>query len=116
VVKGRAEVTVKFSEVPQVRTDGDKVTVEIVCEGWVISTQLKAKSWRKAVNAMMEYPQWVASLNGKLGQETQRGFTLMDAGVQVFEKKPKETKPEPAPEPVRSIMQKPVLSLHQAGK
>ena len=34
------------------------------------------------------------AVSGKLGQRTDNGFEVVDAGVQIFEKKPKDTKPE----------------------
>jgi hypothetical protein len=45
------------------------------------------------------YPQWVAALSGKLGPSTRQGFILVEAELQVFEKKPKEAKGPTAPEP-----------------
>jgi hypothetical protein len=33
---------------------------------------------------------------GKLGQRTENGFEVVDAGVQIFEKKAKEVKPDVA--------------------
>ena len=97
-VQGRAEVTVKFNEVPPVREDKDGIALELDCgEGWIITARLRPKSWRKALAAMEEYPQWVAAITGKLGRRTPHGLMLADAGIQVFEKKPKGQAEEGTP-------------------
>ena len=33
---------------------------------------------------------WVASITGKMGPRIKEGFELLEVGVQVYEKKPKE--------------------------
>ena len=37
---------------------------------------------------------WGGAVSGKLGQPTDNGFEVVDAGIKVFEKKAKEAKPE----------------------
>lgn len=37
---------------------------------------------------------WAGAVSGKLGKRTSNGFEILDAGIQLFEKKPKEIKPE----------------------
>lgn len=37
---------------------------------------------------------WGGAVSGKLGQATDNGFEVVDAGLKVFEKKAKELKPE----------------------
>ena len=37
---------------------------------------------------------WGGAVSGKLGQPTDNGFEVVDAGIKVFEKKAKEPKPE----------------------
>ena len=37
---------------------------------------------------------WGGAVSGKLGQPTDNGFEVVDAGIKVFEKKAKESKPE----------------------
>ena len=91
MIEVRCEVTVKFNEAPQPIPRGDKVGIELKCGGYVVRCELRAKSWRKAQAAMEQYPQWVASITGKLGPGSGRALVLVDAGIQVFERKPKET-------------------------
>ena len=37
---------------------------------------------------------WGGAVSGKLGQQSDDGFEVVDAGIKVFEKKAKEAKPE----------------------
>jgi hypothetical protein len=41
-----------------------------------------------------EFADWAGAVSGKLGQRTENGFEIIDAGIQLFEKKAKEVKPE----------------------
>ncbi|MFN6496200.1 MAG: hypothetical protein RMX65_004030 [Nostoc sp. DedQUE01] len=41
-----------------------------------------------------EFADWAGSISGKLGQRTENGFEVVDAGLQIFEKKAKEPKPD----------------------
>ena len=94
--EARAEVALKFNAIPQVQ-EIDKGRVELKLttpNGTVFTIDLKAKTWRKAEKSMQEYAEWVGSVSGKLGAKTDDGFALDGAGIQVFEKKPKEPKPE----------------------
>ena len=39
---------------------------------------------------------WVGAIAGKFGAATEKGFILDQPSIQVFEKKPKAPKPDPA--------------------
>ncbi len=96
----KAEVTLKFSEMPIARAIGNgRVAIKLQDEasGLVFTASLKSKTWKKSAQKMEEYASWVGALSGKLGERTEGGFVLVDAGVQVFEKKPKAPT-EPASE------------------
>jgi hypothetical protein len=41
-----------------------------------------------------EFADWAGAVSGKLGVRTENGFEIIDAGIQLFEKKAKEVKPE----------------------
>ena len=41
------------------------------------------------MKANTDWPSWMAALSGTLGERTDRGFTLANPGLQVFERKPK---------------------------
>ncbi|MBD2512216.1 hypothetical protein H6G91_34200 [Nostoc muscorum FACHB-395] len=64
--------------------------------GIVFTAQVNAKSWRKAEASASEFADWAGAVSGKLGQRTENGFEVIDAGIQIFEKKTKEPKPDVA--------------------
>jgi hypothetical protein len=91
---GKLEITIKISELPEVKTvENGWQQFELECDGKIVSVTLKPKVWKKLTDAQTNYPMWVASVTGKIGQATSNGFELVEANVQTFEKKPKEPKP-----------------------
>ena len=63
------------------------------CDGRIFTATVKPKVFKKLQDAQANYPQWVAAIAGKLGNPTENGFVLDEPNIQVFEKKPKESKP-----------------------
>ena len=94
VTEAKAEITLKFNIIPQINPlPQGRVEFHLKdASGLVFTVNIKGKSWRKAEAAMKNFPQWVAAVGGKLGAPTTNGFQLESAGLQVFEKKPKELK------------------------
>ncbi|QLE59924.1 hypothetical protein [Nostoc sp. TCL26-01] len=93
----KSEVTIKFSgELPTATPAANKkVEVSLTDQnGVVFSALINAKSWRKAESNASEFGDWAGAISGKLGQRTENGFEVVDAGIQLFEKKPKEAKAE----------------------
>ena len=93
---GKLEVTIKINELPtnvQTNTDNWKI-FQLDCDGRVVSVTVKPKIWKKLEDAATNYPQWVAAIGGKMGESTSNGFVLLEPNIQVFERKPKEPKPE----------------------
>ncbi|MBE9210944.1 hypothetical protein IQ244_31480 [Nostoc sp. LEGE 06077] len=93
----KSEVTIKFSgELPTAKPAANKkVEIELTDQnGIVFTAQVNAKSWRKAETNTSEFADWAGAISGKLGQRTENGFEVIDAGLQIFEKKAKEPKPE----------------------
>ncbi|WP_375505230.1 hypothetical protein [uncultured Nostoc sp.] len=93
----KSEVTIKFSgELPTAKpTENKKVAIELTDQnGIVFTAQVNAKSWRKAETSASEFADWAGAVSGKLGQRTESGFEVVDAGIQIFQKKPKESKPD----------------------
>ncbi len=43
-----------------------------------------------------EFADWAGAVSGKLGQRTSNGFEIVDAGIQIFEKKANIVKPDVA--------------------
>jgi hypothetical protein len=62
--------------------------------GIVFTALINAKSWRKALTNAHEFGDWAGVISGKLGQRINNGFEVIDAGIQIFQKKAKEPKPE----------------------
>ena len=90
-IPGKLEVTIKISEFPEAKTvENGWKSFEVDCEGRVVSVTVKPKIWKKLEEAQANYPQWVAAIAGKIGQETPQGFILLEPNIQVFEKKAKE--------------------------
>jgi hypothetical protein len=92
----KSEITLKFNELPEaVPAPNKKVEVTLTDQNGVVFTALiNAKSWRKAEADVAAFTDWGGSVSGKLGQATENGFEVLDAGIKVFEKKAKEPQPE----------------------
>ena len=96
-MEARSEITIKFSGSLPTATPAanKKVEVELTDQNGIVFTALiNAKSWRKAETNTSEFADWAGAVSGKLGQRTDTGFEVVDAGIQIFEKKPKEVKQE----------------------
>jgi hypothetical protein len=99
-------VIVKFSgSLPSGKpVAGKKVGVSLTDQNGVVFTALiNAKSWRKAEANTTEFADWTGALSGKLGPRTENGFEVIDAGLQIFEKKAKEPKAEVPAETVSDV-------------
>lgn len=95
-VKGRLELTLKFSELPKAIPGERDFTFGVDCEGTLIQVSVRPRLWNRLLQAAREYPQWAATVTGKMGPPTARGFVLLEPGLQVFEKKAKTEAAEPA--------------------
>ena len=98
-MEAKSEVTIKFSgSLPTAKpAENKKIEIELTDQnGIVFTAQVNAKSWRKAETSASEFADWAGAVSGKLGQRTEKGFEVVDAGVQIFEKKAKEPKPDVA--------------------
>ncbi len=95
-MEARSEITIKFSgSLPTAKpAPNKKVEIELTDQNGITFTALiNAKSWRKAETNSLEFADWAGAISGKLGR-TSNGFEVVEAGIQLFEKKPKELKPE----------------------
>jgi hypothetical protein len=90
MINGRQpEMTVKFSERPDVPAQGKKVTLQVTGEnGIVVKAELNRKTLAKQVEKMDSFDSWIGALSGKVSSLSPDGVvTLETAGVQVFEKR-----------------------------
>ncbi len=99
MIQGRTpEITIKFNSLPELPTEGKKVTLEILSENGIkVKTELNRKTLKKQVAKMEEYENWIGALSGKIKSIAPGGIVELEgAGVQIFEKKTtdKEVKSE----------------------
>jgi hypothetical protein len=102
-LEGKLELIIKINALPtEVKTDknGWKSFV-LMCSGREISLTVRPKLFNRLTDAAAKWPLWVASIEGKMGKATAKGFVLEEPNVQVFERKPKD-KPEGAEAPAAS--------------
>lgn len=94
MTEARSEITLKFSELPEaLPAPNKKVEIRLTDQNGIVFTALiNAKSWRKAEADVAAFEEWGGAVSGKLGQPTDGGFEVVDAGIKVFEKKAKEPK------------------------
>ncbi len=94
MIQGRTpEITIKFNSLPDLPTEGKKVTLEILSENNLkIKAELNRKTLKKQVAKMEEYSNWIGALSGKIKSIAPGGIVELEgAGLQVFEVKAKET-------------------------
>lgn len=95
IVSGRLELTVKFSQLPQPVAVKTGMKIGIQTETALVVVTLPPKAWKKLEQAARDWPQWVASVTGRLGAsagaEAGTVVVLEQPAVQVFEKKAKAT-------------------------
>jgi hypothetical protein len=91
-IAGKMEILIKINEMPkEVKTvkDGWKEFAIEVGSGRTIGITVRPKMFKKLEEAQEKYPQWVATISGKMGQASSLGFLLEEPNIQVFEKKAK---------------------------
>ncbi|MGK7950825.1 MAG: hypothetical protein AB4368_19115 [Xenococcaceae cyanobacterium] len=94
MIQGRTpEITIKFNSLPELPTEGKKVTLEILSENNLkIKAELNRKTLKKQVAKMEEYSNWVGAMSGKIKSIAEGGIVeLESAGIQVFEVKAKDS-------------------------
>lgn len=94
MTEARSEITLKFNSLPEAVPEANKkVRIELTDQNGVTFTALiNAKSWRKAEADVASFSEWGGAVSGKLGQPTSNGFEVIDAGIKVFERQPKQAK------------------------
>ncbi len=89
------EITVKFTERPEVPEQGKKVELQITGEnGIVIKGELNRKTLAKQVQKIDNFEDWIGAFSGIISEITSEGVVILERGsVQIFERK-KKVKPE----------------------
>ena len=94
MIQGKTpEITIKFSSLPELPTEGKKVTLEILSENNLrIKAELNRKTLKKQVSKMEEYSNWIGAMSGKIKSIAPGGIVeLESAGIQIFEVKAKDS-------------------------
>lgn len=95
MITGKLELTVKINELPKFsNTKNGWFEFHMNCDGIKVKASVKPKVWKKLTDAQANFPMWVASIAGKMGEPIPGGFELLEPAIQVFEKKPKPPKEE----------------------
>ena len=92
-IQGKLELTIKITELPTDILINKNGWTEFVidCGGRPVRTSVRPRTWAKLVEADTNWPVWAATITGALGRPIgQGGFELVDAAVQIFERKGKE--------------------------
>ena len=94
MIQGRTpEITIKFNSLPELPTEGKKVTLEILAENGIkVKAELNRKTLKKQVSKISEYENWIGAMSGKIKSIAPGGIVeLESAGIQVFEVKKKDS-------------------------
>jgi hypothetical protein len=87
----KIQVTCKLNEVPKHRELADKRVEFFLKDGEsdrIFTIRMKPKIFKKLTEH--GFTDWVAAITGEIGPVTETGFELVNAAVQVFEKKARE--------------------------
>ena len=116
----KISLTCKLSEVPKHRELVDKRIEFFLQDGdsdRIFTVQMKPKLLKKLTDH--SFTDWVAAITGEMGPATETGFELVNASVQVFERKAREAdtgaEAKPVTKPKPSAVARPEQSA-EAGK
>ena len=90
------ELIIKFSQKPEIPSEGKTVTLQIKGENGIsVRATLSRKNLSKQIEKMDSFEEWVAALSGKMVAIAPDGVVELEgAGINVFEKKGKEVEKE----------------------
>ena len=97
MLEGKApELTIKFSQKPEMPSEGKTVTLQIKGENGIsVRATLSRKNLSKQIEKMESFEEWVAALSGKMVEIAPDGVVELEgSGINVFEKKGKEVEKE----------------------
>jgi hypothetical protein len=93
--RGKLEVNIKITALPNwvetIKRGWKRVCIN--AEGQIVQMKIRPRVWNKLLQANQDYPLWVASITGRMGQRIKNGFELVEPAIQVYEKK--KNAPEP---------------------
>ena len=105
MIEAKADLSIKCSELPIVKSEGKKSVALTFKTGiGTVICNVKSKTYRKAIQVSEGFENWVAAISGKDLSVEGGVITMGGCGIQVFEKKlkaPKEEKAEVTAKPVQ---------------
>ena len=113
----KISLTCKLSEVPKHRELADKRIEFFLQDGEsdrIFTVQMKPKMFKKLTDH--GFADWIAAITGEMGPATETGFELVNASVQVFERKAREAdaraeaKPPAEPKPTTAEPKPPAVA------
>jgi hypothetical protein len=111
----KISLTCKLSQVPAHRELPSKQVEFYLQDGEserIFTVQMKPKMFKKLTDH--GFADWVAAITGEIGATTATGFELVNAAVQVFEKKPRGESEAGAQE--KAVAQKPAAEVQLSEK
>jgi hypothetical protein len=114
-IPAKISLTCKLNQVPPHRELPDKRVEFYLKDGEsdrIFTVRMKPKMFKKLSDH--GFVDWVAAITGEIGAVTETGFELVNAAVQVFEKKPKGESEVGAQE--KAVAQKPTAEVQPSEK
>ncbi|MDM8569895.1 hypothetical protein QUF50_10385 [Thiotrichales bacterium HSG1] len=85
--QGRLEVNIKITQLPNwvesIKNGWRRVYIN--ADGYLVQIKIRPKTWNKLLQADAEYPEWIATITGKMGAKIKNGFELAEPAIQVYE-------------------------------
>ena len=103
MINGRQpELTVKFTERPELPEQGKKVELQVTGEnGIIVKGELNRKTLAKQVQKIDNFEDWIGAFSGTISEITDQGVVILERGsVQIFERKKKVKSSESEPKEV----------------
>ena len=100
----KISLTCKLSEVPKHRELADKRIEFFLQDGEsnrIFTVQMKPKLFKKLTDH--GFTDWIAAITGEIGPATETGFELVNASIQVFERKAREADTGAEAKPVAEL-------------
>jgi hypothetical protein len=112
-IPAKISLTCKLNQVPPQRELPDKRVEFYLKDGEsdrIFTMRMKPKMFKKLSDH--GFADWVAAITGEIGTATETGFELINAAVQVFEKKAKSDGESSSEGKEKAMEQKPVVEAN----
>ncbi|WP_353571550.1 ProQ/FinO family protein [Candidatus Albibeggiatoa sp. nov. BB20] len=92
LISVRLEINLKITELPHdVKTSKNGWQEFFInADKYPVKVSIRPKTWNKLLKASTDYPYWIASITGRMGQKIKYGgFELQEPVIQIFQRFPK---------------------------